>query len=394
MFSGMTDQFPFVSLDFVAARRQQVTTTAAARVVTMTAFLIIATSCLRSSIPVEYQTEPIPQVIGCAVEPCASGDETKVTYLGVSGFLIESRGRALLTGPSFTNPSLDSVTPTRYRFLRGRAPTIRPDKALIDRLLPPAADKASMILVGHGHYDHLLDVPHVANAHARDAQIYGGPTVRHMLMGDSALRANASRVIGISGDDVGRVDRVGRWFTSTDRAFRVMALEADHARTVNLFRRRGMLFAAGTLDGDLTELPRRAEDWKLGEPYSYLIDVLGPDGATPVFRIYYQDAPNTAPLGFPPASLGGRRVDLAILCVATARNVDPPSPDSLLKVLRPKYVIAAHWESFFRPQTLPIYLNPVSDVDKFNVSLMKSMPADGKWAMPLPRTTLRFAPQL
>jgi hypothetical protein len=377
----------------MATRCIKVNGVAATHGVGMAALLLTAGSCFRSAIPVEYQVEPIPQVIGCATEPCAPGDEIRVTYLGVSGFLIESRGHALLTGPSFTNPSLDSVTPTRYRFFRGRAPTIRADKPLIDRLLPPAADKASMILVGHGHYDHLLDVPHVANAHARDAEIYGGPTVRHMLMGDAALRANRSRVIAISGTDVGRVDRVGRWFTSKDRAFRAMALEADHAPTVNLFRRWGMLFAAGSLDRDLTELPRRAEDWKLGEPYSYLIDVLGADGTTPVFRIYYQDAPNTAPLGFPPASLGGRRVDLAILCVATARNVDPPSPDSLLKVLRPRYVFAAHWESFFRPQTLPIYLNPASDVDAFNVSLMKSMPADGKWAMPLPRTTMRFAAQ-
>lgn len=354
---------------------------------------IALNSCIRSSIPVEYQVEPIPRIIGCATEPCtADGNDVAVTYLGVSGFLIEARGRALLTGPSFTNPSLDSVTPTKYRWFRGRAPTIRSDTPLIDRLLPSAADKASMILVGHGHYDHLLDVPHIANTRARDAEILGGPTVRHMLMGDAALRASASRLVAISGNDVGRVDRVGRWFTSKDRTFRVMALEADHARTLNLFQHWGVRFAEGTLDRDLTELPRRAEDWKLGEPYSYLIDVLDDDGA-PVFRIYYQDAPNTAPLGFPPASLGGRRVDLAILCVATARNVDPAAPDSLLKVLRPRYAIAAHWESFFRPQTLPIYLNPASDVDAFNVSLMKSMPADGQWAMPLPRTTLRFDPR-
>jgi L-ascorbate metabolism protein UlaG (beta-lactamase superfamily) len=347
-------------------------------------------SCFRTTTPVEYQVEPIPQVIGCAADPCAPGDEIKVTYLGVAGFLIEARGHSLLTGPSFTNPSLDSVTPTRYRFLKGRAPEIHPNTQLIDRLLPAAADNASMILVGHGHYDHLLDVPYVANTRARNAEIYGSATVRHMLMGDSTLRAHASRVIAISGTDVGKVDRIGKWFPSKDGAFRVMALEADHANTLNLFQRWGFLFADGTIDKDLPELPRRAEDWKLGEPYSYLIDVLGADGS-PVFRIYFQDAPNTAPLGFPPASLGGRRVDLAILCVATARNVDPPSPDSLVKILRPKYAIMAHWESFFRPQTLPIYLNPASDVDAFVLSLMKTMPPDATWAMPMPRTVLRFA---
>jgi hypothetical protein len=84
-------------------------------------------------------------------------------------------------------------------------------------------------------------------------------------------------------------------------------------------------------------------------------------------------------------------VDLAILCVATARNVDPPSPDSLLKVLRPKYVIAAHWESFFRPQTQPLVLNPTSDVDAFFKSLAKGLSPRAAWSMPLPRTTILFA---
>jgi hypothetical protein len=247
-----------------------------------------------------------------------------------------------------------------------------------------------MILVGHGHYDHLLDVPYIATTHARDAVIYGGPTVRHMLMGDSALRASPQRVVAIEGADVGRRDRIGRWYTSADRAFRVMALEASHAPAARVFGRR-VDFASGTIDKDLDHLPRSAEDWKLGEPYAYIIDVLGTDANTPIFRIYFQDAPSTVPLGFPPIGLGGRRIDLAILCVATARNVDPPSPDSLLRVLKPRFVIASHWESFFRPQTLPLMLNPASDVDAFNASLTKNLPPDARWAMPVPRTVLRFA---
>lgn len=339
---------------------------------------------------IDYQVEPLPAVIGCENTPCPPDDQVTVTYLGVSGFLIEARGHALLTAPSFTNPSLDSVTPTWLRFFRGRAPTLVPNRRLIERLLPAAADKASMILVGHGHYDHLLDVPYVARARARNAVIYGGPTVRHMLMGDSALRASPDRVVAIRGNDVATRDRVGTWFTSADRAFRVMALHADHAPTVNVFK-WGATFANGTLDADLNALPRRAEDWKLGEPYAYLIDVLGADGATPTFRVYYQDAPNTAPLGFPPRAIGGRAVDLAILCVATAQNVDPTSPDSLLMVMQPKYVIASHWESFFQPQTLPLRLNPASDVDDFNRSLMNHLSSDARWWMPKPRTTLRFA---
>lgn len=323
----------------------------------------------RSLVPFDYDLEPVP---------AATGDHVAVTYLGVSGFVIEYRGKTILTGPSFTNPSLDSVTPTRYRFFRGRAPEIKSDSTLIERLLPASADNASMIVVGHGHYDHLLDVPYIATHRARSAMIYGSPTVKHMLMGDSALHG---RVVAI--------DSANHWIPSHDGAFRIMAIRADHAPTIKLFN-WGHRFADGTIDHDLDHLPRRAEDWKLGEPFSYLIDVLSPGDTTPVYRIYFQDAPNTAPLGFPPRGLG-RPIDLAILCVATAQNVDPVSPDSLLRVLRPRHVIAAHWESFFRPQTLPLVVNPASDVDAFIASLNRNLPVGSRWNLPLPRTTMRFA---
>ncbi|HET9002442.1 MAG TPA: hypothetical protein VFN39_00450, partial [Gemmatimonadaceae bacterium] len=67
------------------------------------------------------------------------------------------------------------------------------------------------------------------------------------------------------------------------------------------------------------------------------------------------------------------------------------APDSLLALLRPRYVVAGHWESFFRQQTLPLALNPASDVDAFMKSLSTTLPARSSWVMPLPRTTVRVA---
>ncbi|MFL5543984.1 MAG: hypothetical protein ACJ792_04730 [Gemmatimonadaceae bacterium] len=64
---------------------------------------------------------------------------------------------------------------------------------MIDRFLPAVADRASAILVGHGHYDHLLDVPYIATHRATSAFIYGGPSIRRMLMGDSILRRHGGR---------------------------------------------------------------------------------------------------------------------------------------------------------------------------------------------------------
>jgi hypothetical protein len=351
--------------------------------------LALAGAC-RSAAPIVYQTEPVPAVVGCAAGSRCD-DTVEITYLGVAGFVIRRGDAIVLTGPSFTNPPLDAVAPAFFRVFRRAARPIHPDTLEIERLLPRAADSASLLLVGHGHYDHLLDVPYVATHRAVGATILGGPSVRHMLMGDSTLRAHPERVVAIDSADAGTVGRPGRWYYSRDSSVRVMALVADHAPTLRLFR-GGPIFAEGVVREDMAALPKRAGDWKLGEPYSFLIDFMAADRRSSLFRVYFQDAPNTPPLGFPPrATLAGKGVDDALLCVATSRNV-PHAPDSLLAVIRPRYVIAGHWESFFRQQTLPLELNPASDVDAFMTVLSNLLPAEAGWVMPIPRTTVRVAP--
>ena len=67
------------------------------------------------------------------------------------------------------------------------------------------------------------------------------------------------------------------------------------------------------------------------------------------------------------------------------------APDLLLSLLRPRYVIASHWENFFRQQTLPLELNPASDVDAFMTVLSNVLPAESGWIMPLPRSSVRVA---
>ena len=308
-----------------------------------------------------YKQVASARAVGCAGREC--GDSSRVisvTYLGVSGLLIEHQTHVLVTAPFFSNPSLRMVSPRVTRLLRS-TPRISPDTLLIERLLPALADRASAILVGHGHYDHLMDIPYIALRRATSARIFGGPSVRHMLMGDSTLRSNGGkRVVAISLGEAGSKNRRGVWFYTADSAYRFMALVAGHAPTYRALR-HSYLYTLGSVDTDLDSLPHTAAEWKLGEPYAYLIDVLSDDRRV-VFRIYFQDAPSEPPLGFPPAEvLAERAVDLAVLCGATSSNV-PNTPDSLLKVLKPSQVLVAHWEDFFRQQTLPIQASPGTEL--------------------------------
>jgi hypothetical protein len=341
--------------------------------------------------PPAGQMEPTSRRIGCDASSCDSADTlVEITYLGTSGILVRYRGAALLTAPFFSKPMLKHVALSMIP-LGANGFRMTPDTTLIERFLPASADNASAILVGHGHYDHLLDVAYITNHRAKSARVYGGASIRHMLMGDSALRADGGpRLMTILTSSAGTRERAGEWIYTDDRSFRFMPLVATHAPTV---KRLGLSyhFADGRLSNDLKSLPVDASDWKLGEPYAYLIDVLAPGETAPRFRIYYQDAPSKPPHGFPPEGLlDERRVDLAIICAATSTYLDNV-PDSLLKILVPRNVMVTHWESLFRRGTLSVQFNAAWDIDNFIERVKRGLPADSKWAMPVPQTVMNFA---
>src|SRR5215210_6405655 len=201
--------------------------------------------------PPAGQMEPTRRKIGCAAASCGSlEDQVEITYLGISGILIRYRGATLLTAPFFSKPMLKHVTLSMIP-LGAKGFRMTPDTTLIERFLPASADNASAILVGHGHYDHLIDVAYIANRRAKSARVYGGPSIRHMLMGDSALRADGgTRLMTIPPSSAGTREHAAEWIYTGDRRFRFMPLVATHAPTV---KRLGVSyhFAEGRLSKDL-----------------------------------------------------------------------------------------------------------------------------------------------
>ena len=86
-------------------------------------------------------------------------NRVRVTYLGTNGYQFEFKNHVLLVDPYFSRVDLLSVA------LGAR---IQPDSSRIADSMRHVAPKVDGILVTHGHFDHLLDVPIVmSKTHAR-----------------------------------------------------------------------------------------------------------------------------------------------------------------------------------------------------------------------------------
>jgi hypothetical protein len=159
----------------------------------------------------------LPVYTGESGTPSLSEHEKKVVciqYLGVGGYVFRYGKNVLMTAPSITNPGLlKIVSMTR----------LKTNEALVDKVVPPVED-GQMILVGHTHYDHLLDVPYIMKNYAKKAVVYGSGNMEHIM----APAIDKSRIVTVNKYAAkGRVP--GQWVYNQDRTIRFMAIESEHA---------------------------------------------------------------------------------------------------------------------------------------------------------------------
>ncbi len=334
--------------------------------------------------------------------PGAEGVAITVTYLGASGFLIEAATptgeSSILTSPFFSNPDLGVVA----------AGLIAPDPDRIELGLRSVRDRlrnVSVVLVGHAHYDHLLDIPYIVNRHAVRAKVMGNRTAGMILSAPDPDCRPTSVTPALPCVDPGRFldaetsaadahhagmplcfshDGPESCLTKKNH-WRIRPIRSEHAphlRPVKLY--------GGEVMRIPTRLPRRAEEWLEGQTLAYLVDFVA--GGQIQFRIHFQDAVSTAPLGFPSdADLAERRIDAAVVCVPGYQEVDG-YPETWIRKATPRTVILSHWESFFEPlprNAKDLRPVPFNDPEGFLRRLKGIVPAD-RIVLPAPGTVISF----
>ena len=327
-------------------------------------------------------------------------------YYGAGGWGIRWRGSYLMTATYFSNHGIPTLLTNG---------SVRPD---IERIRAgwegtPAAT-TELILVGHGHIDHAGDIPGYfqAGLPAGQAGLIADASVVNML---APLKGQFRCIRALEIKDDGRpLDASApRDNTCVPPVFRVTPLHSAHAPHAQLL---GINFEAfgGRVAQPRTTLPEHADDFKLGYPHAFLIDLLDAKGRV-VFRIHYMDAAADPPHALidVKALRNPRPVDVHIGC-APGFDLVSDYPEGVLESTHARFVLAAHWETFFKPLSgrldpVPTILNEkrlnsfvsrIEDgVDPAAATLSPlgtcdsthpCGPRGSRWAIPIPGETLRF----
>jgi len=259
-------------------------------------------------------------------------DDLVVTWFSVGCCLIQRGHVAVLTDPFFSHLPLSQLA---------HGETL-PDPTQVDPYLPRLGNVRAVI-VGHGHYDHVLDLPYVAPSLHPAAVILASETVVHTFAATGLPRTLVQINPAAASPDGG-----GVWIRTAEGRVRILPIRSGHPDQVpgvHLFRER--------LTEDRTTPPTKVEDYQEGETFAYLVD-FHDDADGPIRkRVYVQTSSRGLPDGlFTEAIRDQHPVDVALLAMDCAR-AEAAGKESIIDFLAPRDVVFVHWEDFFRPKEDP-----------------------------------------
>ncbi len=221
----------------------------------------------------------------------------ELTYLGTAGFILKSKQRTLVLDPYLSRVGVTKL----FRPLQSNT-------ALLKKYIPYAHD----VLIGHAHYDHILDAPDLCKQ--TGARLIGSKAVcmvgRAAGLPESQLKETEGR------EDIA----CGSWT--------VRGLPSIHGKAI---------FGRIPIAGDILSppvWPPKLLDLKHGLVLNWLVD-------TGSLKIVHIDSAD-----FIPEELQGIKADVVCLC-AIGRKYRPNYVKEVVALLQPKWIIPCHWDTMF-----------------------------------------------
>jgi len=234
-----------------------------------------------------------------------------LTYLGVAGWQIEGAGKVILTDPHLSRPeNFDEP--------------LVPDAAAIAKHTPAKAD---LVIVGHSHFDHLLDAPSVA------------------------LRTGAPLLGSLSTTRVGKASGLTDEQLITVKGGEDFAMDGFSLRVIpSLHSAIGEKHIFGIETPADPKLPMPASGYQEGGTLAYLLRLAG-------HEVLVLDTAN-----FIERELTGLRPDIAIIAPGLRQEIHDYTCRLLHAIGDPPIVIATHFDDW---KKAPVDEPPDDDLKQF-----------------------------
>lgn len=246
----------------------------------------------------------------------AEHHELKLTYLGTAGFILTNTNRTIVLDPFLSRPNFwDTFTKP-----------LMIDPQFTTRYIP----KADEVLIGHAHYDHILDAPEVCKQ--TGARLIGSSA--SLMYGRSAGLAE-NQMLEVKGHEE---INCGSWT--------VKGLPSIHGKA---------LFGKIPLPGDMTmppPFPPKFNDLRHGLVLNWWID-------TGKYKIIHIDSAD-----FLDEHLSTVQADIVCLC-AIGRKYRPNYVRDVVRLLKPKYIVPCHWDTMITPIDAEPDLLPGVNIPQF-----------------------------
>ena len=193
---------------------------------------------------------------------------------------------------------------------------IQVPEALIDQHIK----KADHILIGHGHWDHLADIPYIAKK--TNAQVIGSETHANVMRASGVLEG---KIVQVKGGEFMQFDG---YTIEIFPGLHSMGPTKKHAVPGHLYH----VPPAPTKVGDMPE----------GDSLIYLITIGGK------FSIFLMSTAN-----FVERAIAGLKPDVALIASIFANQIHDYTPRLMKALNYPKVVLPTHWDNFEKPFSEP-----------------------------------------